>query len=325
MEIPKRSGLLFMFVVIGCLVMSGCSSQLYTAIFGSEGEAIVSPIDQMDSVAKLGNASSSGQQETNSDQLPGESLAIASYNIPSEPPPLPRGIDRGMQAEADAAGSMDLQGDPTLNSPYLRGEHEQYNHNRGQGLLEEDLVSRRGSQHDGAFSGGDSQLSGSSPGIATMNPSFRQELSPLKEEDLLEGFASSSKSRSPDAQVHGGFASFDQRGASVKELADVFFDFDAALIRSDAGSVLEVNAALLKTRYPNKPLIIEGHCDERGSQEYNLVLGERRAHATKQYLVDLGIPISSIQTVSYGKEKPFCTASQPECWNLNRRGHFVLQ
>ena len=108
-------------------------------------------------------------------------------------------------------------------------------------------------------------------------------------------------------------------------LADVFFDFDQYAIRPDAVPVLEENAGLLKDTYKNFSVLIEGHCDDRGTVEYNLELGKRRAQAVKDYLVDLGIEESRIQIVSYGKEKPFCAESEPSCWQQNRRGHFMRQ
>ena len=108
-------------------------------------------------------------------------------------------------------------------------------------------------------------------------------------------------------------------------LADIFFDFDQYAIRPDAVPVLEENAGLLKDTYKNFSVLIEGHCDERGTVEYNLELGKRRAQSVKDYLVDLGIEESRIRIVSYGKEKPFCAESEPSCWQQNRRGHFVRQ
>lgn len=107
------------------------------------------------------------------------------------------------------------------------------------------------------------------------------------------------------------------------ELADVFFDFDQYAIQSRAIPVLEKNAELLKQTYKASSVLIEGHCDERGTGEYNLELGKRRAQAIKEYLVNLGIEESRIQIASYGKEKPFCAESTPSCWQNNRRGHFV--
>ncbi len=106
-------------------------------------------------------------------------------------------------------------------------------------------------------------------------------------------------------------------------LDDVFFDFDQYSIRDDAVPVLEKDAELLKSAYKDSGVLVEGHCDERGTREYNLELGKRRAQAVKDYLVDLGIEESRIQIVSYGKERPFCKESEPSCWKQNRRGHFV--
>lgn len=106
-------------------------------------------------------------------------------------------------------------------------------------------------------------------------------------------------------------------------LADVYFDYDRFVIRSDARDVLEANARRLKAANGRK-LLVEGHCDERGTVDYNLVLGERRAQTVKQYLQDLGVPASQIQITSYGKEKPFCTDHSEACWQSNRRAHFVL-
>jgi len=108
----------------------------------------------------------------------------------------------------------------------------------------------------------------------------------------------------------------------TREVRDAYFDLDKADIRPDARAALEKTASFLKG-YPNAHVTIEGHCDERGSTEYNLALGDRRANAVKQYLVNLGIPAANLNTVSYGKEKPFCMESNESCWQQNRRGHFV--
>ena len=108
----------------------------------------------------------------------------------------------------------------------------------------------------------------------------------------------------------------------IPELSDVFFDFDRFVIRDDARSGLEANAGLLKSQSGVKTLI-EGHCDERGTSAYNLVLGERRAQAAAQYLRDLGVPSSQIQITSYGKERPFCAEHSEACWQSNRRAHFT--
>jgi peptidoglycan-associated lipoprotein len=107
-----------------------------------------------------------------------------------------------------------------------------------------------------------------------------------------------------------------------KEVRDAYFDYDSAEIRADARQALARTADFLKN-YPQAHVTIEGHCDERGSTEYNLALGDRRANAVKQYLVSLGVPAERLTSTSWGKEKPFCMDSTEACWQQNRRGHFV--
>src|SRR3989442_600114 len=108
----------------------------------------------------------------------------------------------------------------------------------------------------------------------------------------------------------------------LKEVRDAYFDYDEADIRPDAREALSKTADFLKN-YPQIKVTIEGHCDERGSTEYNLGLGDRRASAVKQYVISLGISADRLSTVSYGKEKPFCMEHNESCWQQNRRGHFV--
>ena len=108
-----------------------------------------------------------------------------------------------------------------------------------------------------------------------------------------------------------------------KLLKDIYFDFDKYDIRPQDLGILKENAALL-IKYPNVKIQIEGHCDERGTVEYNLALGERRANSGKQYLISLGISENRISTISYGKEKPLDPAHHEESWAKNRRGHFII-
>src|SRR5208283_3203892 len=108
----------------------------------------------------------------------------------------------------------------------------------------------------------------------------------------------------------------------LEEVGDAYFDYDSAEIRADGKDVLRRDAEFFK-RYPTMRITIEGHCDERGSTEYNLALGDRRANAVKQYLMSLGIPGDRLNTVSYGKEKPFCMEASEACYAKNRRGHFA--
>jgi len=107
-----------------------------------------------------------------------------------------------------------------------------------------------------------------------------------------------------------------------QNMKDVFFAYDSYEITSEGESTLQADAKFLQ-QHPNISFLIQGHCDERGSIEYNLTLGEYRASAAKQALVQAGVSATRISTISYGKEKPFCTESTEACWQQNRRAHFV--
>jgi peptidoglycan-associated lipoprotein len=102
-----------------------------------------------------------------------------------------------------------------------------------------------------------------------------------------------------------------------------YFDYDSAELSAEARAALDANAAVLK-KYASWTVTIEGHCDERGTAEYNLALGERRAAAAQSYLAALGIPASRLKTVSYGKEFPFDPGHDEAAWAKNRRAHFVI-
>ena len=106
-------------------------------------------------------------------------------------------------------------------------------------------------------------------------------------------------------------------------LSDAYFDLDKSDIRADAQSALQKDADWLK-KWSSVGVTLEGHCDSRGSAEYNLGLGSRRATSVKNYLVNLGVPAGRLTVVSKGKEQPFCSESNESCWQQNRRGHFVI-
>jgi len=110
-------------------------------------------------------------------------------------------------------------------------------------------------------------------------------------------------------------------GRSVK---DVYFDYDKSDIRADQQAAVQADAQFL-SQHPNINFTVEGHCDSRGSTEYNLALGDQRASAVKNALAAAGVSASRIKTISYGKEKPFCLEENEACWQQNRRGHFVYQ
>jgi peptidoglycan-associated lipoprotein len=109
----------------------------------------------------------------------------------------------------------------------------------------------------------------------------------------------------------------------ARSVKDIFFDYDSYEVSAANQTALQADVAFLKS-HPNMRFTVEGHCDERGSTEYNLALGENRANSVKTALVKLGIPAGSIKTISYGKERPACTEHTEACWQQNRRGHLVL-
>ena len=118
-----------------------------------------------------------------------------------------------------------------------------------------------------------------------------------------------------------------QRSQSAREMfenEDILFEFDSASLSVEAQEILRAKAAWLREN-PRARVIIEGHCDERGTNEYNLALGDRRAFSAKAFLVDLGIDESRLTTISYGEEKPIASGSTEEAWAKNRRAHFVIK
>lgn len=111
----------------------------------------------------------------------------------------------------------------------------------------------------------------------------------------------------------------------LREVQDAYYDYDKSDIRGDARDALTRDADALKSilrDFPEASIVVEGHCDERGSAEYNLGLGDRRATSAKEFLVQLGVPGDKLRTISYGKERPQCTEHNEECWQKNRRAHF---
>jgi len=110
----------------------------------------------------------------------------------------------------------------------------------------------------------------------------------------------------------------------LSHLNDALFDYDKSTIRDDASVVLKADVGVIRdilANYPNQKLLIEGNADERGSEEYNLALGDRRAKATQEFLVSMGIPAAQLSMISYGKERPVCTDKTEDCWQRNRRAH----
>jgi peptidoglycan-associated lipoprotein len=140
------------------------------------------------------------------------------------------------------------------------------------------------------------------------------------------GSATASANVSVNASAPTAEAPTAQPGISElfdQNVKDAYFELDKSDLRDDARAALTKDAEFLRS-YPQVHVSIEGHCDERGSTEYNLGLGQRRAEAAKNYLISLGIPADRMETTSWGKERPFCSEHDESCWQQNRRAHFVL-
>lgn len=114
----------------------------------------------------------------------------------------------------------------------------------------------------------------------------------------------------------------EKQATKPEGLKDIFFEYDRAAISPEMKSALDQDAAWLKSN-PKANIQLEGHCDERGTNEYNLALGEKRAHSVKQYLISQGIKASRLSTISYGEDRPFCKEQAESCFQQNRRVHFV--
>ena len=132
--------------------------------------------------------------------------------------------------------------------------------------------------------------------------------------------AKSTPSRLPDAATRARIQDL------LNRIQDAYFDYNKHTLRPDAEATLKQDAQTLADiikQYPDFKLTVEGHCDERGSDEYNMALGDARAKQTREYLADLGLPGNQLATISYGKDKPSCTDHDEACWQKNRRTHIT--
>ena len=136
------------------------------------------------------------------------------------------------------------------------------------------------------------------------------------------GSGNQSRESHSASSMNGQYGSYESSwGGNVE---DVYFAFDSWKISHEGAKSLQADAEWLKN-HPGHQVTIEGHCDQRGTQDYNMVLGKKRAEAAKEYLVDLGVNSSQLKVVSYGKERPFCSEHNEFCYQQNRRGHIDLQ
>ena len=150
----------------------------------------------------------------------------------------------------------------------------------------------------------------------------------IPEEEVKEEVIKVEEEEKVDEITYAREEEITERELSAEEKAkaifmDVLFDFDKYNIRPDARPVLE-KAASFMSENKHLDIVLEGHCDERGTNEYNLALGEKRSKSTKNYLVSLGVSQSRIMAITYGEEKPVCSEKNESCWKNNRRAHFVV-
>jgi len=169
------------------------------------------------------------------------------------------------------------------------------------------------------------------PGIGSVAPQGSSAVTPARSTTYTlvatgpggQAEASARVTVNPPAEGPAAVTRLPLEEAFKSRVRDAYFDFDKANVRPDGRVALTQTAEFLR-EYPEARVLIEGHCDERGTTEYNLGLGDARALAAKDFLVSIGIAASRVETVSYGKERPFCFTSDEDCWQLNRRAHFVL-
>jgi peptidoglycan-associated lipoprotein len=169
-------------------------------------------------------------------------------------------------------------------------------------------------------------------GIGAVQPSGSQQVSPADSTTYhltakgsggtQDATARVSVTQAPPPQATAPSATEEELFA--QSIKDIYFDYDKADVRGDQQSSVQADAQFL-AQHSGINITIEGHCDDRGSTEYNLALGDQRATAVKNALTTQGVNASRIKTISYGKEKPFCTESNEACWQQNRRGHLVYQ
>jgi len=162
--------------------------------------------------------------------------------------------------------------------------------------------------------------------ISTPAPGTQEEMAPDtragEEKDALGGAKEETLKETEMARLEKAEPERPEM-AELEKLSDIYFEFDSYEVKEEARPVLKELSEMLYKK--GESLLIEGHADDRGTNEYNLALGDRRAAAVKKYLAALGVAVGNIEMVSYGEERPACTDQTEECWARNRRAHFVIQ
>ncbi len=156
--------------------------------------------------------------------------------------------------------------------------------------------------------------------VATTTPQTRSNTSASRQSSNPYQSASNNPSRMPDAATRARIQDL------LNRIQDAYFDYDKHTIRPDAQTALKTDAQTLGDiirQYPEFKLKVEGYCDERGSEEYNIALGDARAKQAKDFLASMGVPGEQLTVISFGKDKPVCTEHDEDCWQKNRRAHIT--
>ena len=235
----------------------------------------------------------------------------------------------GLDATAPVSSQMSSSSDPRGGAGDSKGAAgrgfniTEQGSGSGSGFLTEENVGE--SARSGGFSSG-----GSDDGSALGGGRFQSDAEPFLGNDSGSGFGSGFGSGSGSGSGSGGsgFGSGMDEARTLpfkdtSSLQDIHFKFDRNDLDEDSRATLRRNASYLKAN-SSAVIEIQGHCDERGTNNYNVALGERRAHSTKMYLVSQGVSARRIHTISYGEERPFCFDSNVACWQKNRRAHFRI-
>lgn len=195
------------------------------------------------------------------------------------------------------------------------------------GFFSEEQVLESSNFSDGSAGNGDSGMmadgSGSATGPDGSDGSSMDGFGSSDKADIGNGSSGSFNANPFDGGDSGTQEARLQSFHATSDLKDIHFNFDQYDLDSNSKKVLEENASFLKSN-PDMRVEIQGHCDERGTNNYNIALGERRAHSTKKFLVAQGVDSSRVNIISYGEEKPFCSDSNENCWFQNRRAHFMV-
>ena len=197
----------------------------------------------------------------------------------------------------------------------------------GMKWLQSDGDQTAGATREGGASGWNGQ--GVNPNFPGMDPgNSRSDLSGFSQnpsdEYVSRGGGIASVSPATAGSRHHAELTREEKAAMEAGLKDVFFGYDQWTLSDSGREALNHNAAWMKD-HPGTVLKVEGHCDERGTADYNMVLGEKRSKSARTYLTDLGVNPKQVGVVSYGKERPFCTEHDESCYQLNRRGHVLLK